>query len=91
VFDQACSSWTWQRSWKTGLPDPKSQLGLRGIASPRPSDCGERSICRIGVAASTAYWWLGVTVDVITVGILWFADAMPDTIRERKQELADDA
>jgi putative Mg2+ transporter-C (MgtC) family protein len=44
----------------------------------------------IGLAIGTAFWWLGVTVGALTVLILWVADALPDRVRERKQEWKDD-
>jgi putative Mg2+ transporter-C (MgtC) family protein len=40
----------------------------------------------IGLAIGTAYWWLGATVGAVTVAILWVADAVPDRVREAKQE-----
>ena len=40
----------------------------------------------IGLAIGTAYWWLGATVGLVTIGILWTADAFPDPVREEKLE-----
>jgi putative Mg2+ transporter-C (MgtC) family protein len=40
----------------------------------------------IGLAVATSYWWLGVTVGVVTVLIMFTADSFPDRVREQKQE-----
>jgi putative Mg2+ transporter-C (MgtC) family protein len=40
----------------------------------------------IGLAVATSYWWLGVTVGVVTVLIMFAADSFPDRVREQKQE-----
>jgi len=40
----------------------------------------------IGLAVATSYWWLGVTVGVVSVLILFTADSFPDRVREQKQE-----
>jgi putative Mg2+ transporter-C (MgtC) family protein len=39
----------------------------------------------IGLAIGTAYWWLGASVGVVTIAILWVADSIPDRVREAKQ------
>lgn len=40
----------------------------------------------IGLAIGTSYWWLGITVGFVTVGVLFVADRFPDPVREMKQE-----
>jgi putative Mg2+ transporter-C (MgtC) family protein len=40
----------------------------------------------IGLACATSYWWLGLTVGVLTVLIMFVADSFPDPVRELKQE-----
>ncbi len=40
----------------------------------------------IGLAIGTSYWWLGVTVGVITGAILFVADLFPDEERIAKTE-----
>jgi putative Mg2+ transporter-C (MgtC) family protein len=40
----------------------------------------------IGLACATSYWWLGLTVGVLTVLIMLVADSVPDPVRELKQE-----
>jgi putative Mg2+ transporter-C (MgtC) family protein len=40
----------------------------------------------VGLAIGTSYWWLGVTVGVVTAIILFVADSFPDEVREAKQE-----
>ena len=40
----------------------------------------------IGLAIGTSYWWLGLTVGLVTIGVLYAADSFPDPVRERKQE-----
>ena len=40
----------------------------------------------IGLAIATSFWWLGITVGVVTVGIMYVADSFPDRVREEKQE-----
>jgi putative Mg2+ transporter-C (MgtC) family protein len=45
----------------------------------------------IGLAIGTSYWWLGITVGVVTVGVLFVADRFPDPVREMKQEGASTA
>ncbi len=40
----------------------------------------------IGLAIGTSYWWLGVTVGVVTALVMLVADRFPDEVRERKQE-----
>jgi putative Mg2+ transporter-C (MgtC) family protein len=39
----------------------------------------------VGLAIGTSYWWLGGTLGLVTVAILWISDSIPDTVRERKQ------
>ncbi len=38
----------------------------------------------IGLAIGTSYWWLGVTVGLLTALILFVADVFPDPIREEE-------
>jgi putative Mg2+ transporter-C (MgtC) family protein len=45
----------------------------------------------IGLAIGTSYWWLGITVGVVTVAVLFVADRFPDPVREMKQEGANTA
>ncbi|HEX3558420.1 MAG TPA: MgtC/SapB family protein [Pyrinomonadaceae bacterium] len=40
----------------------------------------------IGLAVGTSYWWLGVTVGVVTVAVLFFSDSFPDAVREERRE-----
>jgi putative Mg2+ transporter-C (MgtC) family protein len=40
----------------------------------------------IGLAIGTSYWWLGVTVGIVTIAVLLVADSIPDPVREEKQE-----
>jgi putative Mg2+ transporter-C (MgtC) family protein len=39
----------------------------------------------IGLAIGTSYWWLGITVGLVTVLVLFVADRFPDPLRELKQ------
>ena len=41
----------------------------------------------LGLAIATSYWWLGITVGLVTAGVMFVADSLPDEIREEKQEL----
>jgi putative Mg2+ transporter-C (MgtC) family protein len=45
----------------------------------------------IGLAIGTSYWWLGITVGIVTVTVLIVADHFPDVVREMKQEGASTA
>lgn len=45
----------------------------------------------IGLAIGTSYWWLGITVGLVTVAVLFVADRFPDPVREMKQEEPTDA
>lgn len=40
----------------------------------------------IGLAVGTSYWWLGITVGIVTVLVLFVADRFPDPVREEKQK-----
>lgn len=40
----------------------------------------------LGLAIATSYWWLGITVGLVTAGVMFVADSFPDEIREEKQE-----
>lgn len=40
----------------------------------------------IGLAIGTSYWWLGITVGVVTILIMFISDSFPDPVREMKQE-----
>ena len=40
----------------------------------------------LGLAIATSYWWLGITVGVVTAAIMFIADSFPDEVREEKQE-----
>jgi putative Mg2+ transporter-C (MgtC) family protein len=40
----------------------------------------------IGLAIGTSYWWLGITVGIITAAIMLISDSFPDPVREEKQE-----
>jgi putative Mg2+ transporter-C (MgtC) family protein len=40
----------------------------------------------IGLAVATSYWWLGVTVGLVTAAVMFIADSFPDEVREEKQE-----
>lgn len=39
----------------------------------------------IGLAIGTSYWWLGISVGLVTVAVLFIADRFPDPVRELKQ------
>lgn len=41
----------------------------------------------LGLAIATSYWWLGITVGLVTASVMFVADSFPDEIREEKQEL----
>jgi putative Mg2+ transporter-C (MgtC) family protein len=40
----------------------------------------------IGLAVGTAYWWLGITVGLMTAAIMFVSDRFPDPVREEKKE-----
>lgn len=40
----------------------------------------------LGLAVATSYWPLGLTVGIVTAGVLFVADSFPDPVREEKQE-----
>ena len=40
----------------------------------------------LGLAIATSYWWLGITVGLVTVAVMFVADSFPDEVREEKQE-----
>ena len=40
----------------------------------------------IGMAIGTSYWWLGITVGLVTGVVMFVADSFPDRVREEKQE-----
>ncbi|HZT59798.1 MAG TPA: MgtC/SapB family protein [Pyrinomonadaceae bacterium] len=40
----------------------------------------------IGLAIGTSYWWLGVTVGLVTVVVLYVSDSFPDPEREQKTD-----
>ena len=40
----------------------------------------------IGLAIATSYWWLGITVGLLTVVVMFVADSFPDPVRKEKQE-----
>lgn len=40
----------------------------------------------IGLSIATSFWWLGVTVGIVTVIVMFVADSFPDRVREEKQE-----
>jgi putative Mg2+ transporter-C (MgtC) family protein len=40
----------------------------------------------IGLAIGTSYWWLGITVGVVTAVVMFVSDSFPDPVREMKQE-----
>lgn len=40
----------------------------------------------IGLAIATSFWWLGITVGLVTVVIMFIADSFPDPVRTVKQE-----
>ncbi len=41
----------------------------------------------IGLAVATSYWWLGITVGLVTAAVMFVADSFPDEVREGKQEM----
>jgi len=40
----------------------------------------------VGLAIATSYWWLGVTVGLVTAAVMFIADSFPDEVQEEKQE-----
>src|SRR5215211_4171307 len=40
----------------------------------------------LGLAIATSYWWLGITVGVVTAAVMFIADRFPDEVREERQE-----
>src|SRR5215212_4816041 len=42
----------------------------------------------LGLAIATSYWWLGITVGLVTAAVMFVADSFPDEVREAKQESA---
>jgi putative Mg2+ transporter-C (MgtC) family protein len=40
----------------------------------------------LGLAIATSYWWLGITVGLVTAAVMFVADSFPDEVREEKQE-----
>jgi len=42
----------------------------------------------LGLAIATSYWWLGITVGLVTAAVMFVADRFPDEVREEKQEMA---
>src|SRR4028118_1121499 len=40
----------------------------------------------LGLAVATSYWWLGITVGLVTAVIMFVADSFPDEVRDEKQE-----
>lgn len=40
----------------------------------------------LGLSIATSYWWLGITVGIVTAVIMFAADSFPDDVREDKQE-----
>src|SRR5436305_9256717 len=45
----------------------------------------------IGLAIGTSYWWLGVTVGVVTIAVLYISDSFPDPVREERREAGEQA
>jgi len=42
----------------------------------------------IGLAIGTSYWWLGVTVGLVTMTVLYVSDSFPDRVQEERREAA---
>ena len=40
----------------------------------------------IGIAIATSYWWLGITIGLVTAIVMFVADSFPDRVRHEKQE-----
>src|ERR1700753_321492 len=40
----------------------------------------------IGLAIGTSYWWLGVTVGLVTMTVLYVSDSFPDHVHEERRE-----
>jgi putative Mg2+ transporter-C (MgtC) family protein len=40
----------------------------------------------LGLAIATSYWWLGITVGLVTAAVMYVANSFPDEVREEKQE-----
>src|ERR671917_125810 len=40
----------------------------------------------LGLAIATSYWWLGITVGMVTAVVMYVADSYPDEVREEKKE-----
>ncbi len=60
----------------------KSGSGVRGIKAA----AAVWITGAIGLAIGTSYWWLGVTVGLLTAIILFVADRFPDWDREQEVE-----
>jgi putative Mg2+ transporter-C (MgtC) family protein len=43
----------------------------------------------LGLAIATSFWWLGITVGLVTAAVMYVADSFPDEVREEKQETPD--
>lgn len=40
----------------------------------------------IGMAIGTSYWWLGITVGLVTFAVMFISDSLPDPVHEAKLE-----
>jgi len=45
----------------------------------------------IGLAIGTSFWWLGATVGVVTIAVLYISDSFPDPVREERREAGEQA
>jgi uncharacterized membrane protein YhiD involved in acid resistance len=40
----------------------------------------------LGLAIATSYWWLGITVGLVTAVVMFVADSFPDEVREESRK-----
>jgi putative Mg2+ transporter-C (MgtC) family protein len=45
----------------------------------------------IGLAIGTSFWWLGATVGIVTIAVLYVSDSFPDSVREERREAGEQA
>lgn len=45
----------------------------------------------IGLAVGTSFWWLGMTVGLVTIVVLYVSDSFPDPVRQERREAGEAA